>query len=124
MADYFFNSVEREIFLYDSLEVYKLNETGAFIFEQYINHIPVIDILQKLMSEYDVDKADVESDVNDLIASFKEFKLEPQNSNSNIHGDDEFDVMGQRFHLHTPIGKFSKTHGIAIWIPSQAQVSK
>ena len=55
MADFFYNEQEKEIFFYENLKTYKLNETAALIFELCLKNTSIEDITLHLAREYEVD---------------------------------------------------------------------
>lgn len=104
MADYFYDKEKKEIFIYDSLTAHQLNETAAFILEQYLEHIPLPDIIYRLSIDYEVNLAEATQDVQALILEFKQLGIDPTASHQKLEqGENIFDEVQNYFHLHTPI---------------------
>jgi len=59
----------------DMNSVYTLNETGAFLWEQIDGKRTVEEIINVLISEYDIDKQNAESDVLDFIDNMSKYLI-------------------------------------------------
>ena len=59
----------------DMNSVYTLNETGAFLWEQIDGKRTVEEIINVLISEYDIDKQNAESDVLDFIDNMSNYLI-------------------------------------------------
>ena len=59
----------------DMNSVYTLNETGAFIWEQIDGKRNVEEIISALITEYDIDKQNAESDVFSFIENMNKYLI-------------------------------------------------
>lgn len=56
----------------DMSKVFNINEIGVIIYEGLENNKTILEIKNKIISEYDIDEETVLNDINDFIESLKQ----------------------------------------------------